>query len=242
MNRRADSLNPGGEQGQMNTRHVAYSNEAGFSLVELVLAMAISLVVMAMASALLAGSFNIRARENQRSEAIADVQRALNIMSREIANSGFGLTNNGIVAADSGSNMIRFRGNLNAYRGQTTSNSVADRDEDVQYRLYTDGTNSYIVRLDVNTSNQTTVLANRIDAFRIRYYSSKIDYTAGDCDITPSGGATEVTDKTTAKYIVITVCVSLPERGTPGSTGYQPETNMQLISDIMLRNGDLTQY
>jgi len=224
----------------MNKPISNFSADAGFSLLELVIAMAISLMIMGFASGLLAGSFNIRSRENQKSEAIADVQRALNIMTREIANSGFGLTNNGIVAADSGANSIRFRANLNAYRGETTSNSVEDRDEDVEYRLITNG-NSFIARLDVNTNNQTTVLANRIDAFRIRYYSSRIDYTTGACDIVPTAGAVEVAP-TAAKYIVITLCVALPARGSPNSTGYQPPTNLQLVSDIWLRNADSTQY
>ena len=222
--------------------HSDVRREAGFSLLELVLAMAVTLIVMGMASALLAGSFNIRARENQKSEAIADVQRALNIMSREIANSGFGLTNNGIVSADSGLSQIRFRANLNAYRGQTTSDSVTDRDEDVQYRLVSDGQTTYIMRLDINTANTTTVLANRIDTFRIRYYASKVDYTAGDCDIVAPAGVAEVAQKSSAGYIVITVCVTLPERGRPNSPGYQPATKMQLVSDIDLRNANLTQY
>ncbi|MBA3766249.1 MAG: prepilin-type N-terminal cleavage/methylation domain-containing protein [Acidobacteria bacterium] len=226
----------------IDARQTNSPTEAGFSLLELVLAMAVSLLVMGMASALLAGSFNIRSRENQKSEAIADVQRALNIMTREVANSGFGLTNNGIVAADSNLTQIRFRANLNAYRSQTTSNAVTDRDEDVQYRLVTDGTSSYIMRLDINTNNMTTVLANRIDTFRIRYYASKIDYTVGDCDIVPPAGVAEVAQKSAAAYIVITTCVTLPARGTPSSPGYQPPTNMQLVSDVNLRNFDLTQY
>ncbi|HEX8773023.1 MAG TPA: type II secretion system protein [Pyrinomonadaceae bacterium] len=226
----------------MNTSSPDIRNEAGFTLLELVIAMAITLIVMGMASALLAGSFNIRARENQKSEAVADVQRALNIMTREIANSGFGLTSNGIVAADSGLSSIRFRANLNAYRGQTTSDSVIDRDEDVEYKLVTDGRNSYIMRLDINTANMTTVLANRIDNFRIRYYASKIDYTTGNCDIIPAAGAVEVAQKSSAGYIVVTVCVDLPERGRPGSAGYQPATTMQLVSDIHLRNANLAQY
>ena len=225
----------------MNKRTSDFSTDAGFSLLELVVAMAITLLIMGMASALLAGSFNIRSRENQKSEAIADVQRALNILTREISNSGFGLTNNGIVAADSGVSAIRFRANLNAYRGETTSNAVTDRDEDVEYRLVTDGSNSFIARLDVNTNNLTTVLANRIDSFRIRYYGSKIDYTTGNCDIVPAAGAVEVTPSS-AKYIVVSICVTLPARGAPGSTGYQPATNMQLVSDISLRNADPTQY
>ena len=225
-----------------NARHSDQPTDAGFSLLELVLAMAVSLIVMGMASALLAGSFNIRSRENQKSEAIADVQRALNIMTREIANSGFGLTNNGIVAADSGLSQIRFRANLNAYRSQTTSDAVTDRDEDVEYRLVSDGTASYIMRLDINTGNSTTVLANRIDTFRIRYYASKIDYTVGDCDIIAPAGVAEVAQKSSAGYIIITACVTLPARGRPNSPGYQPPTNMQLVSDVTLRNANLTQY
>jgi type II secretory pathway pseudopilin PulG len=225
----------------MDARTSDLKRDGGFSLLELVIAMAVTMVVTTMAGALLAGSFNIRSRENQKSEAVADVQRALNIMTREIANAGFGLTNNGIVAADSGQNMIRFRANLNAYRGETTSDAVTDRDEDVAYRLITDGTNNYIARLDVNTNNQTTVLANRIDAYRIRYYAAKVDYATGDCDIVPAAGAVEVAPSV-AKYIVITICVTLPERGRPNSPGYQPATNLQLVSDITLRNANTAQY
>lgn len=218
------------------------SDEAGFSLVELLISITIILAVMAIASELIAGSFNVRARENQRSEALADVQRALNIMSREIANSGFGLTDNGIVAAESDTNSIRFRANLNAYSGQTTSNSVTDDDEDVIYKLANDGTNSYIVRLDVNTNNQTTVLANRIDNFRIRYFASKVDYTIGDCDIVLPTGVSEVTSKSNAKYLVLSICVTLPARGYQGQAGYQPEGVVQIVSDVALRNNDLVRY
>jgi len=224
------------------TKRKASNTEAGFSLLELLIAMTVTLLMMTAASTLLTSSVGTRARENRRSDALADAQRALNIMSREIANSGFGLTNNGIVSADSGLSQIRFRANLNAYRGQTTSDSVTDRDEDVQYKLVSDGQTTYIMRLDINTANTTTVLANRIDTFRIRYYASKIDYTAGDCDIIAPAGVNEVAQKSSAGYIVITVCVTLPERGRPNSPGYQPATKMQLVSDIDLRNANLTQY
>src|SRR5205085_11812257 len=89
--------------------------EAGFSLVELMIAMAVTLVVTAMASSLIGGAFQTRTRENQRSEALADAQRALYVMSREVANSGFGLSNNGMGGADSTSNSIGVRANLTAF-------------------------------------------------------------------------------------------------------------------------------
>src|SRR5215213_9674347 len=121
----------------------------GFSLIELLLAMSIVLVIMGLTTTLLVSAFNTRSRENSRSDALADAQRALNIMTREIANTGFGLTNNGIIAADSNENAIRVRANLNAFDSQTSSNSISDRNEDVKYSLYTTGDESYIVRLDI---------------------------------------------------------------------------------------------
>ena len=75
-----------------------FHRSTGFSIIELLVAMTITLILMSLASFLIAGSFNVRGRENQKSSALADAQRALNAMTREIANSGFGLSNNGIVA------------------------------------------------------------------------------------------------------------------------------------------------
>jgi Tfp pilus assembly protein PilW len=216
--------------------------EAGFSLIELLLAMTITLTVLGLTTGLVASSFNVRARENQKTDALADAQRALNIMTREIANTGFGLSDNGIVAADSNETAIRVRANLNAFDGQTTSNSISDRNEDVKYSLYTAGTESYIVRLDIGTQNQTTVLANRVDALRIRYYPAKINYTlsSSNCDLSTT--SSEVTAKSDTKYIVISVCVDLIARGTPGSPGYQPASRVQLVSDVYLRNADVVNY
>ena len=217
---------------------------AGFSLFELMIAMTITLVIMVFTSSLLVRAFNIRARENQRSDGLADAQRALNIMTREIANSGFGLTDNGIVDADSGLSSIRVRANLNAFDGQATSGTISDRNEDIKYSLYSTTGSSYIVRLDIGTQNQTTVLANRVDSLKIRYYPSRISYTmspnAGACDI--STGASEVLQKSNAKYIVIALCVELPAVGKPNSPGYQPASRVQLVSDVYLRNGDIFNY
>lgn len=216
--------------------------ESGFSLVELMIAMTVTLAITAISTTLISGSFKTRTRENQKSDALSDAQRALYVMSREIANSGFGLTGNGIVAADSTSNSIRVRANLNAFEGQSSSGSVIDSDEDVKYLLYSSGGNSYIIRLDVQTGARTTILANRVDSLAIHYYADRIDYTQGNCDIAPLNGAADVTDKTTAKFVVIALCVQLPAVGTPGSTGYQPASRVQLVSDVTLRNADLFNY
>jgi type II secretory pathway pseudopilin PulG len=227
----------------IKTKHEAsegFSAEAGFSIIELMLGMFITLVLSGLAMSLLVSSFNIRARENQTTSALSDAQRALNIMTREIANAGFGLSNNGIVAAESGPSAIRFRANLNALDGETTSGLVSDSNEDVKFTLFSGAGQSYVERVDVNTGARTTVLANRVDALRIYYFADKVDYTSGDCLI--AAGANEVIDKTKAKYLVIVVCVELPPRGAPGSPGYQPASQVQLVSDVMLRNSDLPNY
>jgi len=218
----------------------AKKSEAGYTLAELMVAMVVTLVLTGLAGKFLEGSFNVRLREDERSVGLADAQRALNIMSREVANSGFGLSGNGLVAADSNAGAIRVRANLNAFEGVDSSSRVSDPSEDVRYRLISNSSNSYIERLDVNTGARVAVLANRVDDFTIAYFSDKVIYTADDCEITAD--AAEVTDKRNARYVVIAVCVDLPERGAPGSTGYQPPSAVQLTSAVALRNANLTKY
>jgi len=222
-------------------------NNQGFSIVELIIAMTITLVLAAVGSSILSSAFRIRSRENKKSDGLADAQRGLNLMTREIANAGYGLTGNGIVVSDSGTSSIRVRSNLNAASGETTSSTATDRDEDVKYLLYTDSSNSYIVRLDVNTAAQEMILANRVDALNIRYYADKVTYSQGTCDISDVRDAygnttAEVTSKSSAKYIVISVCVTLPAVGTENTAGYQPPTRVQLTSDTSLRNSYLVNY
>lgn len=216
------------------------AKEGGFSVVELIIAMSITLVVMAIAVTLLAGSFNIRGRENQRSSAIADAQRALNIISREIANAGYGLTGNGIVAGDSGANQIRVRSDLNL------SGATAESGEDVKYVLVNDANGSFIVRMDLQPAQTTGLLANRIDGLVIRYYNQKVTYTIGNGDISNvlNAGGTSQAEVTpdNAKYIVLVFRVALPPVGTPGAAGYQPASSTQLVSDVTLRNANLQTY
>src|SRR5215216_428448 len=114
--------------------------DGGFSLLELLVALAITLALMTAATTLLANALRMRTRKNQKSDALAATQRALNIMSREIANTGFNLTNNGIVAADSGQNAIRIRANLNKFDydpaiSNDSRNNMQDAGEDITYFL-----------------------------------------------------------------------------------------------------------
>jgi hypothetical protein len=148
------------------------------------------------------------------------------------------------VAGDSDSQSVRIVSNLNGADG--TDIDVEDADEDVKFLMYVDNTvgQRYLVRYERNATNATTVLANRIDSLVIRYYDEKVTYNTtlvgGVADITDvrnAAGNTEAeVSPGNAKYIVIAVGVTLPAVGTPRSDGYQPASEVQLTSDITLRN------
>ena len=221
-------------------------SQRGFSLIELVIAMSVTIVIATIASSLVAQSFRMRSREDARSDAIADAHRALNIVSREIANSGFGLLDNGIVPGDTGPGSIRFRANLNAYTRDAAgipvsgAGSVADRDEDIKYTMYNDdaANRHYLVRYDailgaVDQREGTTVLANRLDSFLLQYFDS----AGNQLDV-----ATTPSSVINAWKIRITVGVILPAEGAPETPGYQPESTINLVSDVVLRNASQITY
>ena len=220
-------------------------SDRGFSLLELLIAMAITILLLGISSSILMEGFNIRHREDQVSDALADAQRAINIMSREIANAGFNLSNNGIVAGDSDLRSIRIRSNLNKYdpaAGADSQKDVIDPGEDVKYFINAAANTNYLVRYDANATGkaQKTVLANRLDSLRIHYFDQQVSYSTSGCDINNPSSA-EVAPEA-ARYIVIAVCVQLPEVGTAGSPGHRRALNVLLASDVTLRNADLRSY
>jgi len=222
------------------------NHDGGFSLLELLIAMAITMALMTAATTLLANALRVRSRENQKSDALADTQRALNIMSREIANSGFNLNNNGIVATESGLSQIRIRANLNRYDfdplvSAASRNSVQDTAEDITYFINEADDKKYLARHD-RYGNGSTVLANRIDSMNIHYFDRQVTYTAppAGTDITNASAAEVATGN--AKYIVIAISVTLDAVGTPNTSGYQPPYSVLLCSDVTLRNTDLWSY
>ncbi len=221
--------------------------DGGFSLLELLVSLVITMALMTAAATLLANALRMRTRENQKSDALADTQRAINIMSREIANTGFNMTNNGIVAADSGLNAIRIRSNLNKFDydpsvTDDSRNNVQDAGEDITYFINEAENTMYLARHD-RFGNGSTVLANRIDSMNIHYFAEKVTYTAPEkgSDIT-NASAAEVANKADARYIVIAISVTLDQVGTPGSPGYQPPYSVLLCSDVALRNTSLWGY
>jgi Tfp pilus assembly protein PilW len=216
----------------------------GFSLLELLIAMTLTIGMLGIAATALSTGFRIREREESITDAVADAQRALNIMSREIANAGFNLSTNGIVPGDSDSTSIRIRSNLNKYdtaASDPSRTNVMDPGEDLKFFVNAANNTDYLVRHDeFATGVKTTVLANRMDQLRIHYFTQKVTYSTADCDITsPSSG--EVAPNL-AKYVVVALCVRIPAAGVVNTDGYQPASNVLLVSDVTLRNSNLNNY
>jgi prepilin-type N-terminal cleavage/methylation domain-containing protein len=203
------------------------STQNGFSLLELLIGMTVTLVIMGIASTLLAASFNVRNREHSRTDSIADVQRALNIMSREIAIGGYGFNtaDNGLVIGDCDGSTIRVRSNLNRYSAD--SSTIESAGEDIKYLVDSTDDKDYLVRHDRLAGSQSTVLANRIDSLQIIYWSAA--NTALDV-------AADPTQVANAIGVRIILTANLPQVGTEGAPGFQPATPIQLTSDVTLRN------
>ena len=199
------------------------NRSAGFSIIELMVAMAITLVLLGLVSQLLASALGTRARETRKTDALVSARAALNVISREISEAGYGLTGNGIVTADSNSKKLHFRANTS--NGDLTTTSAG---EDVTY--FYDSTTRSIVRYDPNDAPQTSVVVNGISDVDFKYYS----YTGSNS--TPTETTTPTAD---TGRVTITVTVTLePVSGQPTNQ------TVSFKSDVTLRNASymLNQY
>jgi type II secretory pathway pseudopilin PulG len=242
------------ERDSMTQKLQNYENNAGFSLLAMLIAMSLTIFMLGIAATALSTGFRIREREESVTDAIADAQRGLNIMSREIANAGFNLKTNGVIEDDSNSSSIRIRSNLNRFDTDAevpNRENVMDPGEDIKFFVNTANNTDYLVRHDeYATEVKNTVLANRMDQLRIHYFPQKVTYSTptanvgllapNDCDIS-NPSAAEVSPPA-ASYIVICLCVRVPGAGVPNTDGYQPPSNVLLVSDVSLRNSNLINY
>ena len=201
------------------------------------LALVITLIVCGLAFSLFAGILRQKTRNNTETEVLADANQALGLMTTDIMNAGFGLSTNGLKASDCIEDQIRIRANLNALLGETTSNVVTDRDEDVIYQLAAKpGGGKALVRSDVGLGASTVIVTDVDD--------TDVD-TDGDGDgltlnYLDAAGA-EVTPPD-AVSVTVSVRLVLPAVGVPGSDGYQPRRTKLVSVPVVLRNGRLAAY
>lgn len=208
--------------------------------------MTIMLAVMAIASSVLFRGFSIRQRETRTTDALTSAQSALNVISRELANAGFGMfdsadtkvPHNGIVLSDSGEHRIRVRSNLDNSGGllgaPASSTLVINAPgEDVTY--YFDLATSSIIRHDPNGggtgSPTTSFVVNRISNISFQY----LDYEGVSSIPT---GPNVVPTANTGRVVIVVEILLEPVAGQPNNQ------TIKLTSEVTLRNNSymLQQY
>lgn len=189
--------------------------EKGFSLVEMMVAMVVMLILFGIVSAIFAAAMSTRSRQSRRADALTSARAAIQVISREIANSGYGLNSNGIVYADCTDQRIHFR--MNTVNSNLTT---SDPNEDITY--YYDAATKSIVRFDRFGSPQVSVVVNGISDIRFTYF----DYSGATS--TPTQVSTPTVD---TSRIRITVSVQMDP-----IMGQLANETVQFTTDVTLRN------
>lgn len=195
-------------------------NEGGFSIAEMIVTMLIMLVIMGLVSTLFSRSYSTRSRESSKTDALTASQAALNVMSREIANSGYSLITNGLMN-DSTNDQLHFVSN---YWNQ--NDTMTDPGENVTY--FFEPTTQSILRHDAfggpGGTPQTSIIINRISRVRFEYF----DYTASN----PVPTLNAVPSANTGRVrITLTVNMEIV-------VGQVNPDAVVLTSDVTLRNSD----
>lgn len=140
---------------------------AGFSIAEMMVTMFIMLTIMGIATTLFSRSLNTKSRESSKTDALTAAQAALNVMSREIANSGYGTTSNGLLS-DSTPTLLHFVSNH-----VNTNDDLLEAGENVTY--YHEASTQSILRQDANGGGAgtpvTSIIINRISSVGYQYFN-----------------------------------------------------------------------
>ena len=200
----------------------ARNRETGFSLIELIASMFLTLIILGVAVATFSSALSSRARESSKTDAITSTQAALNILSREIGNSGYGLTTNGLVWKDSFGVVRTDCTDKKLHLRTNTGNgdgTTASAGEDVTF--YFDAASQSVVRYDAYNGGTTAGVINRVSDVDFVYYN----YDSINGTVT-AGSASENTGR-----VKITLTVTL------ANVAGQPNGQKVLVtSDVTLRN------
>lgn len=192
----------------------APKTETGFSMVELIVSTVLSVMILGVAVTAFMSAMTSRTREASRTDAITSTQAALNILSREIGNSGYGLTTNGIVTNDSTAKKLHIRTNTGNSDGTTSAAG-----EDVTF--YYDAGSQSVVRYDAFNGGTISGVINRV---------SDVDFTYYNYD-TVTGAATAGSAAANTGRVSIRLTVTLADiKGQPSGQ------KVLVTSDVTLRN------
>jgi prepilin-type N-terminal cleavage/methylation domain-containing protein len=189
----------------------------GFSLIELIVSMSLTLIILGVAVTVFSSALSTRERESSKTDGITSTQAALNIMLREIGNSGFGLKTNGIVTADSNDKQLHIRANI-----VNNDSATDDAGEDITY--YWDSTSQSVVRYDAVSGSRSGII-NRVSDVDFVYYD--YDPVTNTLNSTPSS----TPDAINTSRVTIILKVNLPD-----VVGQPSGQIVTVKSDVTLRN------
>ena len=140
------------------------NNEQGFTLVELVIGLAISLILMGVAVSI----FNVQRKSYSLQEQVTEMQQnvraTMDMMVREIRMAGYDPTESGFVGI--GTNTTTLLQILADLDGNGTS---TDTNEDITYRYY-DASDATPLEIKRNTGGGFQPFAENIDGCNFLYY------------------------------------------------------------------------
>jgi Tfp pilus assembly protein PilW len=190
-------------------------------LIELIVSLVLTLIILGVAVTVFSSALKGRDYQSARTDAITSSQAAINLISRDVGNSGYGLLNNGIVLSDSNADRLHFRTNVNNSNYLTT-----DPNEDITFFCEACNANGgSVVRYDASGTGSTSGIINKVSRIRFQYW----DYDQITQAVT--GPFNVPTINTGRITITLTVIINNISGAPPGD-----RANVIVSSDVTLRN------
>lgn len=154
------------------------NGERGFTLVELLIAMALALIIIGALSSAFVSQRRTYAVQEEVSEMIQGARAAMDMIGQEVKMAGFNPSGATIVGAPYSTSQLEIRADLN---GDGETDGTASNDDTNEEIIYTyDSTNKQI---DRNTGGGAQPLAENIESFTFQYLDADGNATTTPANI-----------------------------------------------------------
>ena len=191
-------------------------SQQGFSLIEMLVAMAIGAIVMAAVVNMFINQSKAYAIRNQVTEMQQNARTGIDFLTREITMAGYD------PEGTSGANIIAATATAIQFSIDLSRNGAIEADENITYLLYDDGEDGDL-DLGRTTDGATQLIAENIEDFILEYRLS--DDTITDAPADPS--------QIRAVQVLLTARTKNPDAKFTANGGYRNQT---LTASIQVRN------